>query len=39
MNTNSKTWLKVGLALLILVELGVAGYWISYFLQKKSTGS
>jgi len=38
MNTNSKTWLKVGLALLILVELGVAGYWISYFLQKSQQG-
>lgn len=33
MNTSSKTWLKMGLVLLILVELGVAGFWVSYSLQ------
>jgi hypothetical protein len=38
MNTNAKTWLKMGLALLMLVELGVAGYWVSYFLQKSQQG-
>jgi len=33
MESNGKTWLKVGLALLILFELGVAGFWISYQAQ------
>ncbi len=33
MESNGKTWLKVGLALLILFELGVAGFWVSYQVQ------
>ncbi len=33
MESNGKTWLKVGLALLILFELGVAGFWVSYRSQ------
>jgi len=33
MESNGKTWLKVGLALLILFELGVAGFWVSYLVQ------
>lgn len=33
MESNSKTWLKVGLALLILFELGVVGFWVSYQVQ------
>lgn len=37
MESNGKTWLKVGLkvglALLILFELGVAGFWASYRAQ------
>jgi len=33
MESNGKSWLKVGLALLILFELGVAGFWVSYLVQ------
>lgn len=33
MESNNKTWLKVALLLLILFELGVAGFWASYKVQ------
>lgn len=33
MENNLKTYVKVSLAFLILVELGVAGFWLSYLSQ------
>ena len=38
MNNSSKIWLKVGLALLILVELGVAGFWSHYHSEANQMG-